>query len=334
MTSSVLLNFFPVVKYPTILQRVRIENPIETAELNASLRFAQPVHYHVHGTEIFFAGSAETVHSHLKASNINFNIEEPISISLRDHFDVLRIILYKAFRYFAQRKGYAWKPYHQTVLFASNIANGDQQRIKNEFNFEFVHVLMGYGQARLHVHEGFTFKLERIDQDLFMVILPNVTPLLAINTDRLHPNMNIAPVCHKLDCEVRASCKLAQKKVRLVTFDLTKEKPWWCPYAEATILAKDVSGKTYWLPAHTIHLEANPHMIRQTGAFKEFRAVALKNNQWKLQSLRAMLSHLANGGSRIIVPVGDDPEGFQIDCELKQTEVEVQNDAWKNAIVA
>jgi hypothetical protein len=255
-------------------------------------------------------------------------------MKLQEHFEVLRIILYKAFRYFAQRKGFAWKPYRQTLLFASNIDSNEQQRLKNQFGFEFVHLLIGYQQTPVHVHEGFAFKLEHIGQDLYMLILPNVTPLVGIRPDQLHSKMNLAPACHKWDCEVRASCMLAQKKVNVLTFELVKEKPWWCPYAEATVLVKDICGKTYWLPTHTIHLEANSHMIKQMGVYKEFRAISLKKNQSKLNALRSILSYLGTGGSRIIVPVGDEPEGFQIGCELTEVQVETQPDAWKATVVA
>jgi hypothetical protein len=332
--SSVFSNFLPVLKYPEALQRIRIESSIEPLKIRTALRFAESVQYQFVGNEIFFLGAAETVRSHLKANNISVQLEEPLGFKLQDHFDILRIVLYKAFRYFAQRKGFAWKPHRQTVLFASNIDGNEQQRIKNEFGFQFIHVLNGYQQAVMHAHEGFVFKLELIGEDLFMVVLPNVTPLLGIAPHQLHPGMNIAPACHKWDCEVRASCRLVQKKISIQSFEIVKERPWWCPYAEATIVAKDASGKTCKLPAHTVNLEANSVTIRKAGVYRGFREVSLKNNLLRLQALRAILSYLGGGSSRIAIPVGDEPDGFQIDCELKQLKAEVQPDAWKSVVVA
>jgi hypothetical protein len=297
------------------------------------LRFAESVQYQFFGNEIFFLGAAETVRSHLKANNISAQFEEPFCFKLQDHFGILRTVLYKSFRYFAQRKGFAWKPRRQTVLFASNIDGNEQQRIKNQVGFDFIHVLKGY-QTVVHAHEGFVFKLELIGEDLFMVILPNVTPLLGVALHQLHLGMHIAPACHKWDCEVRASCRLVQKKIVIQSFEIVEERPWWCPHAETTILAQDTSGKFCKLPAHTVNLEANPTTIRRAGVYKEFRDLSLKKNLPRLQALRAILLYLGGGSSRITIPVGNEPDGFQIDCELKQLEVEVQLDAWKSIIVA
>ena len=333
-TSSVLSNFLPVLNYPTTLKRIRMDGPMPYQDLNACLRFARMIHYHIYGNHLYFAGASETVQALLKANGMLFQPEEPLQIVLKDHLEILRVILYKAFRFFAQRKGFAWKPHKQTTLFATNILNRDKERIKNQFAFEFVHMLRGNERTWVYVHEGFAFKLEQIGQQLSMVFLPKVTPLLGILPEQLHPRMDLAPACHKQDCEVRASCRLAQKKITVIRFDVTMEKPWWCPYAERTLLVTDISDKVYQVPAHTLHLETNSHIIRRVGVYKQFRYVSMKNNWGKTQALRAILSYLADGGSPIRVPLGDDPEGFQIDAELKPVEVEEEPDAWKGSAVA
>jgi len=330
------LTRFSIIEYPKVLHRLRVSDPVTYIQICNILKNCRNITFHYHEKIIYIVGDPEVVMEKLKANGISFSREESVEVDLEKHFEILRIILYKAIRSFIKHKGFVWRPDKQTSAFVSHIADDEQNSVGQMYGVYMVRRLTpatSFG-TEFYIHEGFDYTIEKVGESLFLTLRLKVTPLVKTNLGQVRPMMKLITACHR-ECELKGLlCPLPLWKSTITSAEVTSTNPGWCPYAQAWAKLIDIKGKELITPAHTLNIESNPHHIRALGLYREFRKFSLKNDPFKIKTLKALLSYLASGREELWIRVGGNIGGLKVDVALKEVKVEVFPDAWQAYIVA
>ena len=289
-----------------------IKTDVSYPDLNQIMGSLFHVTYHLLSNRLYFIGDASEVEAQLASNDFEATFIGNTEVDIDKNWHIISIILYKAIRFFLMRKEFVWKPKIRNEVFILNPElHGSTQ---------LVHKLFNINQEELRVHEGFRYYWDFIGSAPVLSMIPKVTPTLRVSRSSLPREVTI--LCEK-DCEVRGSCRLPKKKIRVSEYEIFQDDSGFCPHSKSyvTILGK----RRYIVPWHTLHLEAHPSIIKQRGFYRDFRKIALKKNWSKRNVLRTFTDLLSDNSDEIVVSVGHLQRGLVLDSEFLTVE-QVQRD--------
>lgn len=280
-----------------------IKTDVNYPDLNQIMGSLFHVTYHLVSKRLYFIGDKSEVEAQLASNDFEATLIGSTEVDIKKNWHIVSIIFYKAIRFFLMGKGFVWKPRIKNEVFILN---------PNLYgNTQLVHKLFNINQEELRVHEGFRYYLDFIGSVPVLSMIPKVTPTLRVSGSSLPREVTI--LCEK-DCEVRDSCKLPKKKIRVSEYEIFQAASGFCPHSTSYVAI--LSKRQYVVPWHTLHLEAHPRTIKQRGFYGGFRKIALKPNWRKRELLRTFANLLSDNSDEIVIPVGDLERGLVLDSEL------------------
>ena len=297
------LNIFPIIEYPKKISKVRIYSEIGYDKLNETIGSIKNLTYYYYQKDLYFLGDHEKLTEALKNNNINYeNKIEEIEVDINNDFIILRPLIYKSLRWYFNSRGFIYDFRRKSVVFSS----------ENKFTYNL--------NNKLYVHEGFNYKLDIIAKKLVLTIFPRIVPTIPVeNFENLKEGDEIVFIC-KFVCNRKGSkCKLYRKKISIKFIEPTEEYRICNNKKEALIKIIDKMDKNYKIPAHTIHREANPRIIRELGVYREFRNISLKPTGKRFDALKKLIERLKNSKKQIKVKIGN--EYLIIDTNLPEITV-------------
>jgi len=305
-----MLNALLVTKYPESLHVIKTN--VTYPAVDQLLAKFRDVHYYPHAEKLYFVGDRSKVETTLTQAGFSSEYEGETKINPLSDIEIVRPIFYKAIRFFLLNKGFVWKPKIKNEVFITNppIYQGTQ----------LIHKLENFSKEEMFIHEGFRFYLEPIVGNLFLSLLPRVTPLLPIKGPKIPRDLVV--VCRR-PCEKRQECKLPKKKVEIITAETFYSDSGFCPYANYYV--KLIAEKTITVPFWTLHFEAFSSTIRERGFYVNFKKIAQKRNLDKRNILNVFSDILSGNQKEIAIPVGDTERGIALNSEYFKAEVEKES---------
>ena len=280
-----------------------IKTDVNYPDLNRIMGSLFHVTYHLFSNRLYFIGDESEVEAQLASNDFEATFTGSIEVDIKKNWHIISIILYKAIRFFLMRKGFVWKPRVKNEVFILNPELYDDTQL--------VHKLFNINQEELRVHEGFRYYLDFIGSAPVLSMIPKVTPTLRVLSTSLPREITI--LCEK-HCEVRDTCKLPKKKIRVSEYKIFQDDSGFCPHSKSYIAI--LGKRQYTVPWHTLHLEAHPSTIRQRGFYRDFRRIALKPNWRKRKVLITFADLLSDNLDEIVIPVGHLQRGLVFDSDF------------------
>lgn len=329
--SAVNLNILEILKYPEAISRLRIISTVRYDELN---KIAGPISnllYHYHEDILHFLGDSEQLKATLEENDIKYEEIEPLEVNIVKDFSLLRVLIYKALRRFFTQKGFTWDLRKKNEVFLTNPRSSKLVKdVKKKYKVNLIHEIRGKeSDITLTVHEGFRYKINLMEDILTLTIRPKVTPLIQADLSSLKPGADIVCIC-KLDCPFKPICtKIPRKKIIIGTYNLLDKAYNICPegFRSLVEVTDKITGNSYEIPTHTIHIEAHPTLISKIGVYREFRKISLKRTAYRTKVGLALLYYLSEGKDEIKIKMGNDT--LVISAIPIEGVIEVDEDVWE-----
>jgi hypothetical protein len=292
--TELMLNALLVKKIPESIKVM--ETDIAYPTVNQFLAKFRDVHYFLHANNLYFIGDEEKVQKELTQGGFKAEFKDEMKIDLANNWQVTRPILYKALRFFLLSKNFIWKPRARNEVFITNPTMYEGTKLVHDFN-----------SGEMFLHEGFRFYFEFMHNQLFLLLVPRVTPLLPIRTPRIPRQLVI--VCRKV-CNIKEKCRLPKKKIWAQSVRTFRSDSGFCPHTDYYI---EISGnKQVTVPFWSLHYEASSRTVRERGLYKELKRIAQKRNREKRNILEVFSNILSEAKDEIIIPVGNLNDGLII----------------------
>ena len=165
MTNSLRLKEFP------LLVNV-LETDIQYLQLNQILGPRRDVCYHLSGGKLFFIGDDKITSDILREHGFSISSLRTINLDLVHHWEILRVIFYKALRFFFLGKNFVWKPRRRNQVFITKPEKYE--------GVTLVHKLINNNNERLIVYEGFQYFLKLINNEPVLSLIPRVKPIFPL----------------------------------------------------------------------------------------------------------------------------------------------------------
>ncbi|RLE91089.1 MAG: hypothetical protein DRN04_13605 [Thermoprotei archaeon] len=312
---------------------LKIISNLSYDELNQILMHIRDTYYYYHEKNLYFIGSKDSVVNALRENFVCFEEMEPRPLSFSGNdINILRVLIYKAFRSFLTRKGFAWDPRKRNEVFIACPNPKLEAEVYKIYRVKLISSIVGENLNILRVHEGFRYKLDIIDGVPALTLFPKVTPLIKAPNNPVE--MDVIFTCY-IPCpwKGKRQCRLPRKKVKVLKTEHLNKEYIFCPENVSRSLVKliDNRRRVYEVPEHVIHIEAHPTAIKALGseAYKEFRRLSLKRTSYRLRTLMALLYYISEGNNTIKIPVGDDPEGIVINSIPSIQTIIDKSEVWK-----
>ena len=229
MLDKVFINALFIRKYPTMVNVVKIVSNISYDELNHILMHIRDTYYYYHEKNLYFIGSKDNIINALRENFVCFEEMEPRPLSFSGNdINILRVLIYKAFRSFLTRKGFAWDPRKRNEAFIACPNPKLEVEVYKTYRVKLINSIVGKNLNILRVHEGFRYKLEIIDGVPALTLFPKVTPLIKAPNNPVE--MDVIFTCY-IPCPWKGKrpCRLPRKKVKVLKTEHLNKEHIFCP---------------------------------------------------------------------------------------------------------
>jgi hypothetical protein len=167
---ELMINSLRLKEFPTLVNT--LETNIQYLQLNQILGPVRTICYHLFGGKLFFVGDIEITSDILRGHGFSVSNIKSVNLDLIKHWETLRVVFYKALRFFFESKNFVWKPKRRNQVFIVEP--------KKYNDMTLVHELVNNNNEKLIVYEGFRYFLEFIDEEPVLSVIPKVKPIFPL----------------------------------------------------------------------------------------------------------------------------------------------------------
>ena len=162
-------NLLQAIEFPEKMNIIEIETDYKTLK---NILKDSNIFFYFKSKKIYFFGHPIEANKLLENTGYSNRILDSICIDadcIQQHWDILRVLFYKAIEHFLRKKQLYFHPRKRNVFYM----------IKTDC-FKGIHLIRENNAQGYYIHEGFEFKLHLINKNVFLCL----TPLIVLTTDK------------------------------------------------------------------------------------------------------------------------------------------------------